>query len=118
MVMKENLSSNLNAAISALRGLAAEGYFNQEKLSAMEDVLLGKEEKPTLGKRWLTVPEACLHARVSRQTLWKYRHAGNLAIHRLGRRCLIEEGELDAFILAGLETIGELAPHTERQDGA
>jgi len=96
-----------DVAVSALRGLAAAGYFTPDQLSAMEDVLAGKKAQASSGgKHWLSISEACKHIKVSRTTLWKYCQAGNFVIHNLGRRKLIEQGELDAFILAGQKMIG------------
>lgn len=85
--------------VSALRGLASAGYFTQEQLAAMEDALNGKKKDTRAEKQWLTVVEACRHTRLSRTTLWKYCHAGRLTIHRIGGRRLIEQSELDAFMM-------------------
>lgn len=89
-----------NPAIPVLRGLAAAGYMNQAQLSAMESILEAKTALAASGFRWLSIAEACRHSTFSRITLWKYCAAGLLTVRKVGRRRLIEQGELDAFILS------------------
>ena len=98
--MGSNLNSGLNVVVSALRGLASTGYFSQEQLRSMENILAKREEQGRQGKRWLTISEACHHAKICRTTLWKYCRSGQLAVHKLGRKRLIEQGELDALLLS------------------
>ena len=106
-----------DVAVSALRGLAVAGYFTPEQLSAMEGVLAGgKGPASNTGRRWLSVSEACRHVKVSRTTLWKYCLAGGLTIHSFGRRKLIEQGELDSFILAGKEAFPDPPPQRRRAE--
>lgn len=93
-------------AASALRKLAADGYLSPDQLSAMEAVVYGKTAPAaatSTGLQWLSVQEACDYCRLSRPSLWKHFHLGHLAIHKVGRRCLVERGDLDAFILKGQE---------------
>ena len=90
-----------DVGISALRGLSSAGYFTPEQLVAMESALRCKEESKPSGKQWLSISEASRYSKLSRTTLWKYNQTGRLTIHKIGRRCLIERNELDAFLLEG-----------------
>ncbi len=90
--------------ISALRGLASAGYFTPEELSAMEGALYGKKDDASSSKQWFSLREASKYSTLSRASLWKHCQLGRLAVHKIGRRRLIERGELDAFILKGQET--------------
>jgi hypothetical protein len=104
-----------NPAIPVLRGLAAAGYLNQSQLSAMEAILEAKTAIAAFGFRWLSIAEACRHSTFSRITLWKYCAAGLLTIRKVGRRRLLEQGELDAFILSGPPPANELIRTPQRK---
>jgi excisionase family DNA binding protein len=101
--MKTNPPSTpiADIGVSALRGLSSAGYFTPEQLAAMESVLRGQKESQPSGKQWLIIGEAGKYSKLSRTTLWKYNQTGRLAIHKIGRRCLIERNELDTFLLEG-----------------
>lgn len=88
-------------AIAVLRALADAGYLSPQQLTAIESILAAKDVNAAPGKQWLTIDEACRHAEFGRTTMWKYRNAGLLSARKVGVRCLIERGELDAFIHAG-----------------
>lgn len=86
-------------ALSALRGLATTGHFTSEQLSAMENALYGKKDTSLVDKQWLDMDEASKHSKLCKSTLWQHVRLGHLAIHKIGRRSLIEHSELDAFLL-------------------
>mgnify|MGYP001766703510 CR=1 FL=1 len=94
-----------DVAASALRGLAAAGYFSPEQLSAMEGILYGKNAPSNPGRQWFSIAEACKYSRLSRTFLWKHYQLGHLVMHKIGHRRLVERGELDAFILSAASSI-------------
>jgi len=96
-----DIGKNKNVAVCALRGLTDAGYFTPQQLLEMEEVIAGKEIEKKSEKQWLTIREACLHAKISRTMLWKLYRSGCLMSYMLGGRRLIERGELDSVILAG-----------------
>ena len=47
---------------------------------------------------WLTIREVASRLRLSRMTVYRMVHAGDLSAHRFGRSFRIAEAELDAYL--------------------
>lgn len=51
--------------------------------------------------RWLTVEDICLYLNVSNETVYKWIEQRNMPAHRVGRRWMFKQVEVDDWVRSG-----------------
>ncbi len=52
-------------------------------------------------KKWLTVEEICNYLSITKDTIYKWIDQRGMPAHRVGRRWMFQQEEVDAWIKAG-----------------
>ena len=60
------------------------------------------EEKPSNDEdKYLSSDQVCDYMHVTPSTLWRMRQRGEIAVHKVGGRCLYSKNDLDVLIKKG-----------------
>ena len=59
------------------------------------------EKSSTDEDKYLTSDQACDYMHVTPSTLWRMRQRGEIAVHKVGGRCLYSKNDLDVLIKKG-----------------
>jgi len=51
--------------------------------------------------KWLTVEEICLYLSITKDTIYKWIDKRDMPAHRVGRRWMFQQEEVDTWIKAG-----------------
>ncbi len=52
-------------------------------------------------ERWLTVDDICRYLSVTNETVYKWIEHRGMPAHRVGRRWMFKQGEVDAWVQSG-----------------
>jgi excisionase family DNA binding protein len=61
--------------------------------------------KRSLDERWLTVDEICAYLSVTNETIYKWIERQNMPGHRVGRRWMFKQAEVDAWVKSGAAAV-------------
>lgn len=54
-----------------------------------------------MDERWLTVEDICRYLSVSNETIYKWIEQRNMPAHRVGRRWMFKQSEVDDWVRSG-----------------
>ncbi|MDF1719259.1 MAG: helix-turn-helix domain-containing protein [Minwuia sp.] len=54
-----------------------------------------------MDERWLTVEDICLYLNVSNETVYKWIEQRDMPAHRVGRRWMFKQNEVDDWVRSG-----------------
>lgn len=65
--------------------------------------------KRMVNDRWWTVNEVCKYLRITNETIYKWIETRGMPGHRVGRRWLFKQAEVDAWIRSGKANTSQLS---------
>lgn len=70
-----------------------------------------------MDERWLTVEDICGYLNVSNETIYKWIEQRNMPAHRVGRRWMFKQSEVDDWVRSGGAADKPDSPHAKEAKG-